>query len=271
VRLAWGRVRSEPRTLEADADPEATPFELSAIDVYTLTGRQVGWLTTNGERTSDLLNRPGDIMVHGLTPVDPAADEVAPPSPLEADVHPLARDDVRFAVPSPLPPNRHLRLHRRRILIAVRMGPYEVSGQIHVRPGAAAGDYLLRSSRSFVPLTDVELVQLSDPPLRRLLPVVIINAAHVTEMINLERRARGARSDAQTAQTVSGPAAPASPTSSGGGPLASRIAQTRPSAGDPPAQPGRDVLGALQLLLDHGLIDPLEFQQKRAHLQSRPS
>jgi hypothetical protein len=261
VRLAWGQRHHQPPP-EGAPEPDTTPFELSAVDVYTLDGREVAWIATNGERASDMLNRDDEIPLRGVAAVDTADETVTFASmPTNADEPtPLERSQVRFIVPPPLPPNRHLRLHRRRVLMALRMGPYEVSGQAHVRPGADAADYLLRSSRSFVPLTEVELVHGEAPEFHRFVPVLIINVSHVTELINMERRERAmaARHPAPVAAAPA-PAAPSMPR----GPVLSRLAAAAPA----PAQP--DLLKALQLLLDHGLIDPFEFQQKRAALRQQ--
>ena len=94
-----------------------------------------------------------------------------------------------FAVPPTLPSGRHLRLHRRVIRIHFEMENYDLSGRIHVRPGAEVGDYLLRSSRVFVPITDVELTRLTEPAFSRTLPVVIVNSRHVSRLHLVEGRA----------------------------------------------------------------------------------
>jgi hypothetical protein len=277
VRLAWGSRRAEAPDHATGkpqiADAGAAPYELSAVDIYTLDGREVAWIATNGERASDMLNRDGEIPLHGVTVADPADETVTFASMPSADDAPtlLVRSNVRFIVPPPLPPNRHLRLHRRRVLIAMRMGPYEVSGQVHVRPGADAGDYLLRSSRSFVPLTDVQLKHCEEPPFSRYLPVVIINVSHVTELIDMERRER---SMAAAAPSVPAPSIPApssvAPQRVPAGAVLSRLAAANGTAnGTNGTQPKSELLGALQLLLDHGIIDAIEFQQKRAALLHR--
>jgi hypothetical protein len=275
VRLAWGQRHEQRPDGDAPPHPDATPFELSAVDLYTLDGRHVAWIATNGDRASDMLNREGEIPLHGMTAVSPADETVS-----FADVpaggdgsQPLERSQVRFIVPPPLPANRHLRLHRRRVLVSLRMGPYEVSGQAHVRPGADAADYLLRSGRAFVPLTEVEVVHLEGPEFRRYMPVLIINVSHVTEMINMERRERAIAAAPPPAVTPE-PVASSAPR----GPVLSRLqAAATPAPPPDPAIPapavatGRhsELLGALQLLLDHGLMDAVEFQQKRAALQHR--
>jgi len=62
------------------------------------------------------------------------------------------------------------------------MDGYQLSGRIHVRPGAEVGDYLLRSTRTFVPITDAELVRQREPEFARMLPVVIMNVRYVSRI-----------------------------------------------------------------------------------------
>jgi hypothetical protein len=231
----------------------ADAYELSAIDLYMTDGRRRGWAATNGRRTSDWLNAADPLPVHGVTAVDIGEPpDVLPPAAGAAggEVSQVAVDDVVFVIPPPLPPNRHLRLHRRKVHVRVHVGNAMISGQAHIRPGAQAGDHIFRSGRRFVPLTDAEVV-LDDGSAAWALPVVIINAASVSEIHGIEEpqaTPMPARLPAP-AQLVGSPgesesgAAPASMTSR-----------------------GTILLTALELLLAEGVIDLVEFQAKRAKL-----
>lgn len=239
----------------AVAQPSLHPFELAAVDLITVSGRFSGWIATDGERTSDWLNHNDELLVRGMeavAPMEQLAEATLPVASGLTEQH-LSATDVIFVVPPPLPPNRHLRLHRRRVRIHLELGAYRVSGQLHVRPGANAGDYVLRSTRTMVPLTEVELVHAGDPAFRRLTPVLIVNARHVTRMREAEQRGRPV-----VIASHPGPAAEPAP------PVALRSSAVRPSG----ARAARDAMAALQTLLDAGLLDITEFQTKRALLQA---
>ncbi|HEX9634433.1 MAG TPA: hypothetical protein VGB34_02990 [Candidatus Limnocylindria bacterium] len=230
----------------------AIAYELSAIELYMTDGRRRGWAATNGRRTSDWLNAADPLPVQGVTAVDIGEPPDPPPSAGAAggEVSQLAADDVVFVIPPPLPANRHLRLHRRKVHVQVHVGKATISGQAHIRPGAQAGDHIFRSGRRFVPLTDAEVV-LDDGSAVWALPVVIINAASVSEIHGIEEP-----------QTTPMPARQPDPAQ-----LAGSRGEAEP--GPAPASMGSRgtiLLTALELLLAEGVIDLVEFQTKRAKL-----
>ncbi len=261
MRIGWAARPPEAPTEAHDSDGSAAsahPFELAAADLTTTRGRFTGWIATDGQRTSDWLNHNGELVVRGMSAVGPT-DDLADPSLAVASgltEHRLQAHELLFLIPPPLPANRHLRLHRRKVRVHLEMGDYRVVGQLHVRPGASAGDYVLRSSRSMVPLTEVELVHVGEPEFRRTLAVLIINARHVTRMQDADQRRR---------QGSAVPARPPSPALTGLRPPSS----SRPAPVARP-QPAADALSALRLLLDAGLLDITEFQTKRAQLLAEP-
>jgi hypothetical protein len=247
----------------ATAPAAAEEYELAAVDLYLTYGHRRGWVATNGQRTSDWLNANDPLPVRGLTPVDAAEPDDATPSfdPSGADVTSVPADDILFVIPPPLPQNRHLRLHRRRVHVDVRIGDVAIGGQAHIRPGAEVGEHIFRSGRRFVPLTDVEVLFDDDAPAWPL-PVVIINSVVVREI-------RGGQ-EKQTADvpTLSDVSAPAATTTA-----ATTMAPAptvQPSQPEPTLEllTSRNtiLLTALELLLAEGVIDIVEFQTKRAGL-----
>lgn len=212
----------------------------------------MGWIAIGGRRTSDWINATDPMPVRALTEAAIDMPEVSPP-PLESDanVTSVAGHDVLWVIPAPLPPNRHLRLHRRRVHVSVRVGDATIAGHAHIRPGAQLGDHIFRSGRRFVPLTDVELA-IDGVPASWSLPVVILNAAHVSEI-------RGIDPPSVTA------ALPA-PTGPGGGAPDEGADLSEPPGPIPETLVSRRaiLLTALELLLAEGVIDAIEFQTKRA-------
>jgi hypothetical protein len=67
---------------------------------------------------------------------------------------------------------------------ALSAGPFSVTGNIHLQPGVEVGPHLLRSA-GFIPLTDAYLLHNGDPPFEHVVSVVIVNAAHVSQMVPL--------------------------------------------------------------------------------------
>lgn len=197
MRFALSAARGGEDVATAPDDPGTTvdARELAPIDVFTTDGREIGWIAPSGERTSDRLNREKELAVYApvATPIGEMSDWPAAPESIDEAL--WARRDLEqliFVVPPPLPPNRHLRLHRRIQDVSMSIGPWRIRGRAHVRPGAEAGDFLLRGSRRFVPLTQVELLREADPPFGVQLEVLIVNVSHVTEfaMPGRERHAR---------------------------------------------------------------------------------
>ena len=118
-------------------------------------------------------------------------DEMGPPS--ETDVaradengewESLATARVILAMPPEWRASRQLRLHKRLRRAALAAGPFSVTGNIHLQPGVEVGPHLLRSA-GFIPLTDAYLLHNGDPPFEHVVSVVIVNAAHVSQMVPL--------------------------------------------------------------------------------------
>ena len=96
----------------------------------------------------------------------------------------LATARVILAMPPEWRASRQLRLHKRLRRAALAAGPFSVTGNIHLQPGVEVGPHLLRSA-GFIPLTDAYLLHNGDPPFEHVVSVVIVNAAHVSQMVPL--------------------------------------------------------------------------------------
>jgi hypothetical protein len=266
----WGRSTSESLDI---GESEDAPYELAAIELLTTDGRFTGWIATEGDRTSDWLNDHAQVPLHGLSEVASAdGSATSPPAPDAAATSPSHVDRGRliWAIPPPLPSNRHLRLHRRRVLVHLELDEHEVSGQVHVRPGADAADQLLRGTRDLVPLTEVQVVSRRDPGESFSVPVLVVNRQHVRRVV--EDRTEDPHQ--RVALPVTGSVDPddprlaflepveAEPPTSEDPPEAAEDAD----AADPAAPEAEDLQQALQLLLDAGVVDVVEFQSIRARI-----
>jgi hypothetical protein len=101
---------------------------------------------------TDLLN--GDPILKAVV-IDAAHDSSAAslvPGPQHA-WRDLDIDEVLLAFPPPQATDPRRRLHRPPQLIELRIGPFEVSGSVHVPPGAQAAGFLFRKGARFEPVT----------------------------------------------------------------------------------------------------------------------
>jgi hypothetical protein len=298
MRFAWNRATAEEAGEPAPegASDVVRPAEddLGTVELLTESGRLTGWIATEGQRTSDWLNALEEVPIHGLVDA-----EAALPSIADATNGPPAlvrRADIIWVVPPPLPPNRHLRLHRRRLLVHLELDEHRISGQVHVRPGADPVDQVLRGTRDLVPLTEAQVVSKADPEQGMLVPVLIVNRRHVRHVAEDMVHASAAvpdpigvvadgepldpriawlvATDATTEEQAAGE--PGVTDSGTDAPAAEPAAAAAPAADAetlaPPEASGVELLhSALTLLLEAGMIDVVEFQSIRARIPAIPA
>lgn len=255
MRFGRSRATAAAAMVHEAATPEpATPYELAAVELMTMDGPMRGWIATEGARTSDWLNSLEEAPIHALAHED---TDGPVPSPLAVPAETMARDRIIWVVPPPLPPNRHLRLHRRRVRVELELDSATVIGHVHVRPGADASDWVLRGTRSMLPLTEVE-IHPGGGAAYRLVPVLVVNTKHVTRMAAEGGNRRGITEAGQPGRAQgAASAAPSAPT-----------APTVPAA--MPASAVNEAGHALVVLLEAGVIDVMEFQQFRARMAAAP-
>jgi len=167
----------------------ATAPELAPIELYTADARIVGWIAPHGQRVTDLLASKDELRLWRPSPGP--LDEMTPPTDADperaeenGEWESLATARVILAMPPEWRASRQLRLHKRLRRAALSAGPFSVTGNIHLQPGVEVGPHLLRSA-GFIPLTDAYLLHNGEPPFEHVVSVVIVNAAHVTQMVPL--------------------------------------------------------------------------------------
>ena len=97
----------------------------------------------------------------------------------------LVTEQVILAMPPEWRASRQLRLHRKLRRVAVTAGPFNVTGNLHIVPGAEPGPELLRNGPHFLPLTEAYILHNGEPPFEHVVSVVIVNTSHVTQMVPL--------------------------------------------------------------------------------------
>ena len=162
--------------------------ELAPIELYTADSRIVGWIAPEGQRVTDLLNNQGELRLWRPSPgpldavVSPSANGKLPGD--NGEWESLATAQVILAMPPEWRASRQLRLHRRLRRAAVVAGPFNVTGNVHLHPGVEVGIHLVRN-QSFVPLTDAYILHNGEPPFEHVVSVVLVNSAHVSQMVPL--------------------------------------------------------------------------------------
>lgn len=185
----WNWRRSTGTAASAGSAAVAMSPELAPIEIYTADARIVGWISSNGRRVTDLLNEQDELHLWRPSPgpIEAPAGAPAPesPAPDDGEWQTLPAASVVLAMPPEWRAARQLRLHRKLRRVAVSAGPFSVTGNLHLAPGAEFGPNLLARGPRFMPLTDAYLLHNADPPFEHVVSVVIVNTAHVTQMVPL--------------------------------------------------------------------------------------
>lgn len=166
----------------------AAVSDLAPIELYTADSRIVGWISPNGQRVTDLLSTQDELRLWRPSPGPLDAIGVPVPegqNPGESgEWESLATARVILAMPPEWRASRQLRLHRRLRRAAVVAGPFSVTGNIHLPPGGEIDLRLVRSA-GFLPLTDAYLLHNGEPSFEHVVSVVIVNSAHVSQIVPL--------------------------------------------------------------------------------------
>ncbi len=176
-----------PSATHGTAAIAASP-DLAPIEIYTADARIVGWIAPDGQRVTDLLNSQDELRLWRPSPG--AVDEAGIPMPgtsvggSAGEWESLATVRVVLAMPPEWRASRQLRLHRRLRRAALVAGPFSITGNVHVAHGVQVGTHLLRGN-GFLPLTDAYFLHAGEPSFEHVVSVVIVNTAHVSQIVPL--------------------------------------------------------------------------------------
>jgi hypothetical protein len=164
--------------------------DLAPIELYTAESRIVGWVAAGADRVTDLLNNHDELRLWRPAPGplgETGVPEQRTPHPGEqnGEWQSVMAASVLLAMPPEWRSSRQLRLHRRLRRVAVMVGPFSVTGNLHLHPGVEPGPHLLARGPAFMPLTDAYLLHTGEPPFEHVVSVVIVNARHVTSLASL--------------------------------------------------------------------------------------
>jgi hypothetical protein len=185
----WRRGPGPSATQGSAAIALSASTELAPIELYTADARIVGWIAPNGRRVTDLLSTQDELRLWRPSPgplddrSEPSTEKAGNPTE-NGEWESLVTDRVILAMPPEWRASRQLRLHRRLRRAAVVAGPFSVTGNVHLPPGVDIGPHILRSQR-FIPLTDAYILHAGEPPFEHVVSVVIVNSAHVAQLVPL--------------------------------------------------------------------------------------
>jgi len=166
----------------------AAVSDLAPVELYTADARIVGWIAPHGQRVTDLLSSTDELRLWRPSPgpldevTIPTSEHAEPGDNGEWESLPTAR--IILAMPPEWRASRQLRLHRRLRRAALTAGPFSVTGNVHLHPGAEAGPHVLRT-HAFLPLTDAYILHNGEPPFEHVVSVVIVNSAHIAQIVPL--------------------------------------------------------------------------------------
>jgi len=189
----WNWRRGPGTTATQGTAAVATSHELAPIELYTADSRIVGWIAPNGQRVTDLLNTQHELRLWRPSPgpLDAAAVPMTdaapapPPAPgANGEWQTIETARVILVMPPEWRASRQLRLHRRLRRAALVAGPFSITGNVHLPPGGEVGIQLVRMQR-FVPLTDAYILHNPQPSFEHVVSVVIVNSAHVAQIVPL--------------------------------------------------------------------------------------
>jgi hypothetical protein len=144
--------------------------QLEPIRIFLKDADLAGWVRPQFERTTDILQRgvPLSFLPAGAQPgewVD------------------LRAEEILMVVPPPHTSQRWMRVERQLEQVAIRLGPYTVTGTAHLRRGQEQ-DLYLRATRPFLPLTDATFGTAQDATPHRV-ATLIVNLNWVEEFREL--------------------------------------------------------------------------------------
>jgi hypothetical protein len=185
----WNWRRGTGATATSGTAAVALAPDLAPIELYTADSRVVGWIAANGRRVTDLLNAQDELRLWQPSPGPieaPTSPRDTAPDPGEhGEWQSLLTEQVILAMPPEWRASRQLRLHRKLRRVALSAGPFNVTGNLHIVPGAEPGPELLIHGPRFLPLTEAYILHNGEPPFEHVVSVVIVNTAHVAQLVPL--------------------------------------------------------------------------------------
>jgi hypothetical protein len=150
-----------------DAPPPQPPLE--PIRIYANEVVLDGWITTNGQRVTDLLQHNEELAF-----LPAGADRNRPGAWIA-----VPTNSMLLVIPPPHVSAPERRQSRERQEVTFNTGSYRVTGIAHLRPGLER-DVYLRATQPFLPLTSATVIE-ADGPVEYDVVIVNLRWAEFTE------------------------------------------------------------------------------------------
>ena len=139
--MSFWNWRRGPTTATSGSAAVAMASELAPIELYTADTRIVGWVAPGGRRVTNLLNDRDELRLWHPSPgpLDATPNAKTPPDTDTGEWDSVAAAQVLLAMPPEWRSSRQLRLHRRLRRVAMTVGPFTVTGNLHLHPGVEPG------------------------------------------------------------------------------------------------------------------------------------
>jgi len=190
-----GRRGKEPGEASAIAAPAA--LRLSVVEFWAANQRTLVGMDLGEVRLTDVINGADFLSVMPLDgqPEDPSqAIEMLPGQRWSR----LAVGGSLLILPPPQPTDPNRRLHRPRQPVEIVIGPFLVSGMVHVPPGAQAAGFLLRQNARFVAVTRAAVRDSQLESFEQRADVVLVNMRMIETIRDVGLDEREARSSVET-------------------------------------------------------------------------
>ena len=174
----WSRDRRRQDSEEPPAAAEPTSRRLSVVEFWAAAQRTLAGMDLSQGRLTDLINRQ-DILPVVLLKERP--DDLSQPIELGPN-HTWTQFliwDALVILPPPQQTDPLRRLHRPRQPVEAVIGPFSVSGMVHVPPGAQAAGFLLRQNLRFAPVTRATVRDSGVDGFEQRAEVVLVNMRRV--------------------------------------------------------------------------------------------
>lgn len=177
----WSRGRRGQESEEPPMAAEPTGTRLSVVEFWAASQRSLAGMDLSQGRLTDLINRQ-DILPVVL--LDERPEDLSQPIDMRPDQHwtQFLVWDALVILPPPQATDPLRRLHRPRQPVEAVIGPFVVTGMVHVPPGAQAAGFLLRQNLRFAPVTRATVRDSGFDGFEQRAEVVLINMRRLETM-----------------------------------------------------------------------------------------
>ncbi len=192
----WSKGRRGKESEEALAIAAPTTRRLAVVEFWAANERTLVGMDLGEGRLTDVINGADFLRVVRLDgqPEDPSQPIEMLPSQRWSR---LAFGDALLILPPPQATDPNRRLHRPRQPVEIVIGPFLVSGMVHVPPGAQAAGFLLRQNARFVAVTRAAVRDSQLEGFEQRADVVLVNMRMIETIRDVGLEEREARSSVE--------------------------------------------------------------------------